>query len=210
MTSKKQFLCNKKSYCNLVQNEWMKLLLPSHLVTPIKYRQKKLNLFKISKFSKMFFKNFIKFQNFHKISKFSRILCNETITTLELDQCEVLWSSVQQHWTRLRLVQSCCSLLHKTSYWPRSSAVIVYYWCTKPGRRAVIKFSVRGIDFSFFWDFSFWFWNCSDSVVFCVFPFISIFIDVMHVGQSLPCIYLNFSYDVCTFSGAHELLLEDL
>ena len=27
----------------------------------------------------------------------------------------------------IRLVQYCCTLLHKTSYWSRSSAVIVYY-----------------------------------------------------------------------------------
>jgi hypothetical protein len=38
-----------------------------------------------------------KFQKFCKISKFSRILCNKTITTLELDQYEVLWSRVQQY-----------------------------------------------------------------------------------------------------------------
>jgi hypothetical protein len=29
---------------------------------------------------------------FKKKGKFSRILCNKTITTLELDQYEVLWS----------------------------------------------------------------------------------------------------------------------
>ena len=28
----------------------------------------------------------------------------------------------------IRLVQYCCTLLHKTSYWSRSSAVIVYYY----------------------------------------------------------------------------------
>jgi hypothetical protein len=37
LISKKQFLLNKKSYCTLVQNQWMKLLSPSHLVTPIQY-----------------------------------------------------------------------------------------------------------------------------------------------------------------------------
>ena len=37
-------------------------------------------------FTNQKFKNFKKFQKFHKISKFSRILCNKTITTLELDQ----------------------------------------------------------------------------------------------------------------------------
>jgi hypothetical protein len=31
---------------------------------------------------------------FQKIQKNSRILCNKTITTLELDQYEVLWSRV--------------------------------------------------------------------------------------------------------------------
>jgi hypothetical protein len=60
-----------------------------------------------------------------------------TITALELDQYEVLWSREQQYWTRrreqrttilneaLRLVQYCCSLLHKTSYRSSSSVVIV-------------------------------------------------------------------------------------
>ena len=33
-----------------------------------------------------------------------------------------------KYWTRLRLVQYCCTLLHKSSYWSRSSAVIVYYY----------------------------------------------------------------------------------
>jgi hypothetical protein len=41
LISKKQFLCNIKSYCTLVQNQWMKLLSPSHLVTPIQYTKKK-------------------------------------------------------------------------------------------------------------------------------------------------------------------------
>jgi hypothetical protein len=41
--------------------------------------------------------NFQKISKFHKISNFSRILCNKTITTLELDQYEVLWSREQQH-----------------------------------------------------------------------------------------------------------------
>jgi hypothetical protein len=43
------------------------------------------------------------------------------ITALERDQYEVLWSRVQQYWTR----QYCCTLLHKTSYWSSSSVVIV-------------------------------------------------------------------------------------
>jgi hypothetical protein len=38
-----------------------------------------------------------------------------TITALERDQYEVLWSRVQQY----------CTLLHKTSYWSSSSVVIV-------------------------------------------------------------------------------------
>ena len=57
----------------------MKLLSPSDLVTPIQYIEKKIQ-------------NFQKISKFHKISNFSRILCNKTITTLELDQYEVLWS----------------------------------------------------------------------------------------------------------------------
>jgi hypothetical protein len=64
--------------------------------------KKKVKFFKKkSKFSKISknFKNFIKFQNFQfffsKFLKFSRILCNKTITTLEIDQYEVLWSRVQ-------------------------------------------------------------------------------------------------------------------
>ena len=38
-----------------------------------------------------------------------------TITALERDQYEVLWSRVQY----------CCTLLHKTSYWSSSSVAIV-------------------------------------------------------------------------------------
>jgi hypothetical protein len=38
-----------------------------------------------------------------------------TITALERDQCEVLWSRVKY----------CCTLLHKTSYWSSSNVVIV-------------------------------------------------------------------------------------
>ena len=48
-----------------------------------------------------------------------------TITTLERDQYEVLWSRVQQYWTRRNRVQYCCTLLHKTSYWSSASVVIV-------------------------------------------------------------------------------------
>jgi hypothetical protein len=52
-----------------------------------------------------------------------------TITVLERDRCEVLWSRVQQYWMRRSRVQYCCkyccTLLHKTSYWSSSSVVIV-------------------------------------------------------------------------------------
>ena len=48
-----------------------------------------------------------------------------TITALERDQYEVLWSRVQQYWTRRSWVQYCFTLLHKTSYWSSSSVVIV-------------------------------------------------------------------------------------
>ena len=48
-----------------------------------------------------------------------------TITALERDQYEVLWSRVQQYWIRRSQVQYCCTLLHKTSYWSSSSVVIV-------------------------------------------------------------------------------------
>ena len=69
------------------------------------YKKKVKNFKKIQNFKKfnkfqnrnLIFQNFKKFQKFHKISKFSRVLCNKTITTLELDQYEVLWSRVQQY-----------------------------------------------------------------------------------------------------------------
>ena len=48
-----------------------------------------------------------------------------TITALERDQYEDLWSGVQQYWTRRSRVQYCCTLLHETSYWSSSSVVIV-------------------------------------------------------------------------------------
>ena len=72
LISKKQFLCNKKSYCTLVQNQWIKLLSPSQLVTSIQYT-KKLNIFKKFQNFKIF-KNFI-ILKISKISKISRILC---------------------------------------------------------------------------------------------------------------------------------------
>jgi hypothetical protein len=37
----------------------------------------------------------------------------------------MVWSKVQQYWTRRRRVQYCCTLLHKTSYWSSSSVVFV-------------------------------------------------------------------------------------
>ena len=48
---------------------------------------------------------FFLIKNFHKISKLekNKTLCNKSITTLDLDQYEVLWSRVH-------------TLLHKTSY----------------------------------------------------------------------------------------------
>jgi hypothetical protein len=70
LISKKLFLCNKKSYCTLVQNQWMKLL---GKIKKSKFKIKT-NL-KLQKFLKMFFfklKKYIKFQNlqkFHQISK---------------------------------------------------------------------------------------------------------------------------------------------
>ena len=48
-----------------------------------------------------------------------------TITALARDQYEVLWSRVQQYWTRRSRVQYSCTLLHETSYWSSSSVVIV-------------------------------------------------------------------------------------
>ena len=107
-------ICDKKSYCTLVQNQWMKLVNLSFSNTHTIYKKKG--------------QNFPKFPIISKFPKLSRILCNKTITTLELDRYEVLWSRVQQYWTRLCLVQYYCTLLHKTSYWSRSSAVIVYYY----------------------------------------------------------------------------------
>ena len=72
LISKNQFMCNKKSYCTLVQNQWIKLLSPSQLVTSIQYT-KKLNIFKKFQNFKIF-KNFI-ILKISKISKISRILC---------------------------------------------------------------------------------------------------------------------------------------
>ena len=43
------------------------------------------------------------------------------------------------------------------------------YWSarTEPGKWVVMYLYIRGIDFDFFYDFDIWFWNCSDSVLFC-------------------------------------------
>jgi hypothetical protein len=53
-----------------------------------------------------------------------------TITALERDQYEVLWSRVQQYWTRRSRVQYCCTLLHKTlvqNQWMKLRATRVQY-----------------------------------------------------------------------------------
>ena len=55
----------------------------------------------------------MKFENYSKVEPY---VSNKTITTLELDQYEVLWSRVQQYCMRRSRVQYCCTLLHKTSY----------------------------------------------------------------------------------------------
>jgi hypothetical protein len=54
-------------------------------------------------------------------SKKDSLYSKRTNTAPERDQYEVLWSRVQQYWTR----RICCTLLHKTSYWSSSSVVIV-------------------------------------------------------------------------------------
>ena len=51
---------------------------------------------------------------------------------------------------------------HKTNLTPP------FYWsaCTKPKKWVVMYTSAMGIDFSYVYDFSIGFWNCTDSVVF--------------------------------------------
>jgi hypothetical protein len=49
-----------------------------------------------------------------------------TITALEGDQYEILWSRAQQYWTRRSRGQYCCTLLHKTSYWSSNKALFNY------------------------------------------------------------------------------------
>ena len=53
----------------------------------------------------------------------------------------------------------------------RVSYVHYFYWSayTKPGKCVVMCLCAMGINFSSFYDFNIWFWNCSDSVVFLVF-----------------------------------------
>jgi hypothetical protein len=62
----------------------------NQLVTPIQYTKKGQNFQKFQKFK--IFKHLKKIKK--KFQKISRILCNKTITTIELDQYEVLWSRV--------------------------------------------------------------------------------------------------------------------
>jgi hypothetical protein len=83
-----------------------------------------------------------------------------------LDQYEVLWSRVQLYCMRRSRVQYCCTLLHKTSYWSRSSAVIVYWneparFCYRLYLTIIFKLHENFIILNFFeilWNF--WkFWN---------------------------------------------------
>ena len=99
LISKNKFLCNKKSYCTLVQNQWMKLrgmrvqygfslhrncfLLINMLENFIKFKNDKIKktkknlkiLNKISKFQKFLKISifFLKFQIFIKFQKFHKI-----------------------------------------------------------------------------------------------------------------------------------------
>jgi len=51
--------------------------------------------------------------------------------------------------------------------WMRSLATFYWNACAKPGKWAVMYFCVRDIDFASFYDCDIWFWNCSDSGIFC-------------------------------------------
>jgi hypothetical protein len=83
LISKKQFLCNKKSYCTLVQNQWMKLrgtrvqygfllhrncfsLINVRKFKIIKLKQQKIKVQNCKKKKNLNFKNFLKFQFFFK------------------------------------------------------------------------------------------------------------------------------------------------
>jgi uncharacterized protein Usg len=93
LISKKQFLCNQKAYCTLVQNQWMNLrgtrvhygfvlhrncfLLINTLENFIKFQNYKI-FKKFSKFQK--FLKFLKFKknlNFHKISKLKNFMISK-------------------------------------------------------------------------------------------------------------------------------------
>jgi hypothetical protein len=68
--------------------------------------------------------NFLKFWNFMKILNLKK--SNYYTWTWSI------WGFMEQSTTIwLRLVQYCCTLLHKTSYWSCSSAVIVYYFTAR-------------------------------------------------------------------------------
>ena len=69
LISKKQFLCHKKPYCTLVQNQWMKLRATRE--QNVFFIAQKL-LFAHQYVRKL--KNFINFLNFQKISKFQKFL----------------------------------------------------------------------------------------------------------------------------------------
>ena len=68
--------------------------------------------------------------------------------------------------------------------------------CTNSGMWAVMYLYLRGIDFASSYDFYFWFWNCSDDVIFVIFHFISTGITkpVLFVG---PCLGVN---EICRIS----------
>jgi hypothetical protein len=51
---------------------------------------------------------------------------------------------------------------HKTSF---TLPLFIWSACTMTGKWTVIHLCVRSLHFENFYDFSFGFWNCSDSVV---------------------------------------------
>ena len=86
------------------------------------------------------------------------IVHNYIIPLLHLNEInEVLWSRVQQYWTRRSRVQYCCTLLHKTSYWSSSSVVIVLLHI----RLYFTIISIFYENFETFWKFYYFefFWN---------------------------------------------------
>jgi hypothetical protein len=79
---------------------------------------------------------FLKIQNFHKISKLSyyfkknqndkiELYVIKQLLHLNLINMRFYGAEYNNIELGIRLVQYCCTLLHKTSYWSRSSAVIV-------------------------------------------------------------------------------------